>query len=158
MKIANLKMRKPSTPKMPSSNPIAPRNSKRGGFRLRRPGVGSFGPKGLKSPCLNLSKFCGRFNWMSKSRYMNRNSEIALRKDFAKSEVSSWNDSTKASIQNSFKKNGHKKLRNADTSTITSTNRSDHLPCVAGSDHFWGDQEGDGPFRVWGHQGDAEIP
>ena len=38
------------TPKMPSSNPIAPRNSKRGGLRLRRPGVGSLGPKGSNSP------------------------------------------------------------------------------------------------------------
>ena len=61
-------------------------------------------------------------------------------------------------ISKFLQKNGYKKLRHADTPTITSTNRSSHLPRVAGSDHFWGDQERDGPFRGWGHQGDAEIP
>ena len=94
---------------MPSNNPIAPRNSKRGGLRLPRPGVGSFGPKGLKSPCRNFSKFWSDLKWMSKSRYMNKISEITLRKDCAESEVSSWNDSVEASIQNYSKKNWYKK-------------------------------------------------
>ena len=97
-------MIKPSKPNMPSNNPIAPRNSKRGGLRLPRPGVGSFGPKGLKSPCRNFSKFWSDLKWMSKSRYMNKISEITLRKDCAESEVSSWNDFVEASIQNSSKK------------------------------------------------------
>ena len=152
------KMRKPSKPKMPSNNPIAPRNSKRGGLRLRRPGVGSLGPNGLKSPCRISAKFWSHFSWMSNSRYMNRNSEIILRKDFAKSEMSSCNDFVEASTQNCSKKNWHKKLRHADIPTTNSPNRSYHLPCVAGSNYFWGDQERDGPFRGWGHQGDAEIP
>ena len=107
-------MRKPSTPKMPSSNPIAPKNSKRGGLRLRRPGVGSFGPKGLKSPCRNFSEFWNHFNWISKFRYMNRNFEIALGNVFAKSEVSSWNDFVEASIQNSSKKT---EIRNKEMRT-----------------------------------------
>ena len=89
---------------MPSNNPIAPRNSKRGGLRLRRPGVGSLGPNGLKSPCRISTKFWSHFSWMSNSRYMNRNSEIILRKDFAKSEMSSCNDFVEASTQNCSKK------------------------------------------------------
>ena len=66
-------MRKPSTPKMPSSSPIAQRNSKRGGLRFRWFGVGSFGPKCSKSPWRISTKFWISFNRSSKLRYMVKN-------------------------------------------------------------------------------------
>ena len=57
--------KKPITPSIPRTRPTAPRNSKRGCFRLYLRGVGSFGPKGLKSPCRNKNLFLKkpRFHW-----------------------------------------------------------------------------------------------